>query len=356
MVAAAPAKTPIVAVVLNGRPLTINLVADRVPAILIARFPGEYGGRAVAEALFGDINPGGKLPVTFPRCARSGLSLCLFRVSYSQCDHLTSPPVPFLTHTVRRSVGQIEFGFPQKPGSQAGMGTGDDPNGVGYCLVTGALYPFGHGLSYTTFALENPALSADTLTVGRYTTPPSLPVHDNGGDDSHAWVVFACCAVLWVGGGAGEGVTVTVEVTNTGEWAGDEVVQLYLRDMVLHAPHTRIAHPTFHGLRFDCASDGILALLAPVLRICVVTGGVDGAVRQAAQGLPTRVPGPGGVHHRHLHPRGGRLGGPRPPRLQRRPRVGACVVMPRSMTRHVPPARIRMATGLPSLCVLLLPW
>ena len=117
-------KTPVVVVLLNGRPLSINLVQDKVdgpplplstfnflsllnldlyyfmfyptvssfipildqvPAILEAWFPGEYGGTAVAEALFGDINPGGKLPLTFPR-----------------------------------SVGQIEFGFPQKPGSQAG--------------------------------------------------------------------------------------------------------------------------------------------------------------------------------------------------------------------------------------------
>ena len=75
--------------------------------------------------------------------------------------------------------------------------------------------------------------------------------------------------VRWVGGGAGEGVTVTVEVTNTGEQAGDEVVQLYLRDMVLHAPHTPIAHPTLHGLRFDCASDGIVAFLAPISSACV---------------------------------------------------------------------------------------
>ena len=101
---------PVVAVILGGRPLTINLVQAKVPAILAAWFPGEYGGQAVAEALFGDFNPGGKLPVTFPR-----------------------------------SVGQIEFNFPAKPASQAGMGKGEDPNGAGNSLVTGALIPSATG-------------------------------------------------------------------------------------------------------------------------------------------------------------------------------------------------------------------
>ncbi|NBT90810.1 MAG: beta-glucosidase, partial [Verrucomicrobia bacterium] len=151
---------PVVAVILGGRPLTINLVQTKVSAILAAWFPGEYGGQAVAEALFGDLNPGGKLPVTFPR-----------------------------------SVGQIEFNFPAKPASQAGMGKGEDPNGAGNSLVTGALYPFGHGLSYTEFEYQNLKVSPGKIRPG-------------------------------------EEVEVSLEVKNKGKRAGDEVVQLYVKDLL----------------------------------------------------------------------------------------------------------------------------
>ncbi len=151
---------PLVAVILGGRPLTINLVQAKVPAILAAWFPGEYGGQAVAEVLFGDFNPGGKLPVTFPR-----------------------------------SVGQIEFNFPAKPASQAGMGKGEDPNGAGNSLVTGALYPFGHGLSYTEFSYSGLKVSPGKISP------------------------------------EGE-VEVSVEVKNSGRVAGDEVVQLYVKDLL----------------------------------------------------------------------------------------------------------------------------
>lgn len=151
---------PVVAVILGGRPLTINLVQNKLPAILMAWFPGEYGGQAVAEAIFGEINPGGKLPVTFPR-----------------------------------TVGQIEFNFPAKPGSQAGMGKGDDPNGAGNSLVTGALYPFGYGLSFTEFT---------------YSAIQLIPekIRPNGE------------------------LEVQVVIRNTGTRAGDEVVQLYLKDIL----------------------------------------------------------------------------------------------------------------------------
>ena len=151
---------PVVAVILGGRPLTINLVQAKAPAILAAWFPGEYGGQAVAEALFGDLNPGGKLPVTFPR-----------------------------------SVGQVEFNFPAKPASQAGMGKGEDPNGAGNSLVTGALYPFGHGLSYTEFEYQNLKVSPEKIRPG-------------------------------------EEVEVSLEVKNKGKRAGDEVVQLYVKDLL----------------------------------------------------------------------------------------------------------------------------
>lgn len=151
---------PIVAVLLNGRALTINWIDRNVPAIVDAWFGGEWTGRAVADVLFGDVNPGGRLPVTFPR-----------------------------------TVGQVPFNFPYKPGSQVGQSRENDPNGVGNTLIEGALYPFGYGLSYTSFAYSDLSL-----------TPGSVP---EGGQ-----------------------VMVSVAVQNTGSRAGDEVVQLYLQDVV----------------------------------------------------------------------------------------------------------------------------
>ncbi len=150
---------PIILVLINGQPLTVNWENRYIPGILEAWFPNAKGGRAIAETIFGDNNPGGKLPVTFPK-----------------------------------SVGQIEFNFPFKPGSQAGQpGTG--PNGYGKTAVNGALYPFGYGLSYTTFEYSN-------LIV----TPREQFARGNIG--------------------------VTVDVQNTGSRKGDEVVQLYVKDEV----------------------------------------------------------------------------------------------------------------------------
>ena len=150
---------PIVLILINGRPLTVNWANKYIPSIIEAWFPGVDGGNAIAEALFGDYNPGGKLPVTFPK-----------------------------------SVGQIEYNFPFKPGSHAGQ-PGDGPNGFGKTNVYGALYPFGHGLSYTTFAYSN-------LMV--------TPEKSNSEND----------------------ISVSVDITNTGKYKGDEVVQLYLKDEV----------------------------------------------------------------------------------------------------------------------------
>ena len=151
---------PVVAVLINGRPLTVNYLARNASALLEAWFPGDHGGQVVAEALFGDYNPGGKLPVTFPR-----------------------------------SVGQIPFNFPAKPASQAGQGDGPDPNGSGKTQVTGALFPFGYGLSYTEFAY-------DELSVA-----PARISFDGK-------------------------VTVRCKVRNAGTRSGEEVVQLYLQDVV----------------------------------------------------------------------------------------------------------------------------
>jgi beta-glucosidase len=149
---------PVVAVLLTGRPATINWINRQIPAILLAWFPGEAGGTAIAEALFGDYTPGGKLPVTFPR-----------------------------------TVGQVPFNFPFKPNSQAPQTRKPDPNGFGASMAEGALYPFGFGLSYTTFEYANLQIA-----------PAEIPA-------------------------TGE-VTVSCTVKNTGKVAGDEVVQLYFRD------------------------------------------------------------------------------------------------------------------------------
>ena len=150
---------PVVLVLINGQPLTINWANRYIPAILETWFPGQYGGKAIAQTLFGDYNPGGKLPITFPK-----------------------------------TMGQIELNFPYKPGSHAGQ-PGDGPNGYGKTAVVGPLYPFGYGLSYTSFGFKN-------LIVTPLEQKPK-------GD-----------------------VTISLEVTNTGNRKGDEVVQLYLRDKV----------------------------------------------------------------------------------------------------------------------------
>ena len=150
---------PIVLVLINGQPLTINWANKFIPSILEAWFPNHLGGKAIAETLFGDYNPGGKLSVTFPK-----------------------------------TIGQIELNFPFKPGSQAGQHQ-EGPNGYGKTRVNGALYPFGYGLSYTTFKYEN-------LKI----TPTSQKTK---GD-----------------------FKITADITNTGKRSGDEIVQLYIRDKV----------------------------------------------------------------------------------------------------------------------------
>ncbi|HAF12152.1 MAG TPA: glycosyl hydrolase [Blastocatellia bacterium] len=142
---------PVIVVLINGRPLSINWVNKYVPGIVEAWFPGAQGGTAIADVLFGDYNPGGKLTVTFPR-----------------------------------TVGQIPYNFPTKPNAQwEGEKT----------RVSGALYHFGHGLSYTNFEYSNLQIS-----------PRKQTSRGN--------------------------VLISFEVKNTGARAGDEVVQLYTRDVV----------------------------------------------------------------------------------------------------------------------------
>jgi beta-glucosidase len=144
---------PTILVLINGRPPAIPELAERAPAILEGWYLGQEGGTAVAEVLFGDVNPGGKLPVSFPR-----------------------------------TVGQLPLFYNRKPTALRGY------------LFDSArpLFPFGHGLSYTTFSYSAPTVA-----------PARIPPDGR--------------------------TTASVEVTNTGTRAGDEVVQLYIRAEVSRA-------------------------------------------------------------------------------------------------------------------------
>lgn len=139
---------PIIVVLFHGRPNSIPEIAEKAHAILECWYLGQEGGRAVADVLFGDYNPGGRLPISIPR-----------------------------------AVGQVPIFYNHKPSARRGyLDEQSTP-----------LYPFGFGLSYTTFAYSN-------LKVHN----PMIGIHQT--------------------------TTVTVDVTNTGQVVGDEVVQLYIRD------------------------------------------------------------------------------------------------------------------------------
>ena len=139
---------PTIVLLLNGRPLSVNLLAEKADALIEGWYLGQETGHAVADVLFGRVNPGGKLPVS-----------------------------------IARDVGQLPVFYNRKPTARRGYLFGE----------TRPLYPFGYGLSYTTFEVGAPRPAKASI-------------------------------------GAGESVRVDVDVKNTGVRAGDEVVQLYLRD------------------------------------------------------------------------------------------------------------------------------
>jgi beta-glucosidase len=143
-------RKPVIALLVNGRPLAVPLLAERVPAIVEAWYSGQEGGTAIGEVLFGDVNPGGKLPVTFPR------------------------------HS-----GQLPVYYNRRPTSFRNH----------LDLTREPVWGFGFGLSYTTFQLDDLRVASPTI-------------------------------------GPGGRTDVTVRVRNTGARAGDEVVQLYIRDQV----------------------------------------------------------------------------------------------------------------------------
>jgi beta-glucosidase len=163
---------PVVIVLMNGRPLAIERLQATAPAILETWFLGVEAGNAIADVVFGDANPGGKLPVTVPRV-----------------------------------VGQVPIYYNHK-------NTGRPPTAEKYTskywdVPYTPLYPFGFGLSYTTFTSSAPRLSATTI-------------------------------------GQNDSLRVEVDVTNTGRRAGDEVVQLYVRDDV-----GNVTRPVMELRRFE---------------------------------------------------------------------------------------------------------
>jgi len=148
---------PIILVLINGRPLTINWADKNIPAILEGWFPGKHCGTAVADVIFGKTNPSGKLPITFPK-----------------------------------TVGQLPYNFPYKKGSQRNQLDGWAPGER--TRIDGALYPFGHGLSYTSFKYS-----------GLQVKPKEQGPRGN--------------------------ITVQCTIKNNGDREGAEIAQLYVKDL-----------------------------------------------------------------------------------------------------------------------------
>jgi beta-glucosidase len=142
---------PVVVLMFGGRPLSFNYVAENVPAIIQVFYPGQEGGTAIANVLFGNVNPSGKLSVTIPK-----------------------------------SVGQLPCYYSRKPSRMRS-----------YIYFKGSepLFPFGYGLSYTSFKYSEPTIDKTEITKT-------------------------------------QSVQVSVQVTNTGKVAGEEVVQVYIHDRI----------------------------------------------------------------------------------------------------------------------------
>ena len=167
--AVAATGTPTVVVIVGGSAVTMSRWLDQVRGVVFAWYPGEEGGNAVADVLFGDENPAGRLPITFPM-----------------------------------SEGQLPLTYDHKP-----TGRGDD-----YLDLTGQpLFPFGYGLSYTTFEYSELRITPDTVRLA-----DGAPREASG--------------IAGAEPRSAARVTVRATVRNTGDRPGDEVVQLYLRDVL----------------------------------------------------------------------------------------------------------------------------
>jgi beta-glucosidase len=186
---------PVVLVLLNGSAVAINWAAGRVPAIVEAWYPGQAGGAAIADVLFGDYNPAGRLPVTF----------------YTSTDQLP----PFEDYSM---AGRTYRYFEETP-----------------------LYPFGFGLSYTSFAYGN----------------LQVPSEVNAGED----------------------VAISVEVENTGERAGEEVVQLYIHDEEASTPRPIRSLQGFERIALEPGEKKTLKLTLTPKQLSMV----DGAGRRVVE-------------------------------------------------------------------------
>jgi beta-glucosidase len=149
----------VVVVLINGRPISSPWLHENISAILEAWLPGEEGAAAIAEVLFGTVNPGGKLPIT-----------------------------------IARSVGQVPLTYNHKPSGGRSNWYDDYVE-----IPVSPLYPFGHGLSYTTFSYSSLEISSTKVSPG-------------------------------------EQLTISLNVTNTGDVVGEEVVQLYVCDEYASLP------------------------------------------------------------------------------------------------------------------------
>jgi beta-glucosidase len=178
---------PVVAVLVNGRPLSIPWLHDNVAAIVEAWLPGEEGGMAIAEVLFGRTNPGGKLPITFPR-----------------------------------SVGQVPLYYSHKPSGGRSHWYRDYVE-----MPSAPLYPFGHGLSYTSFEYSDLSISPEAAV-------------------------------------SGEHIDISLTLANSGDVAGDEVVQLYVSQEYASLPRPVKELKGLHRVRLEAKESCRLTFRLPV--------------------------------------------------------------------------------------------
>jgi beta-glucosidase len=179
--------TPIVLVLVDGRPVALDWIADKIPSIIEAWLPGEEGGNAIADVLFGDYNPGGKLPISFPR-----------------------------------KTGQVPIYYAHKPSGARSQLWGDYVDSS-----TSPAFAFGHGLSYTTFEFSN--LTIKPARISRDGT-----------------------------------LSITIDIENTGERSGDEVVQLYINDVVASITRPIKELKGFKRITLDPAEKKTIDLEVPV--------------------------------------------------------------------------------------------